>query len=49
MSFYQQYSNVDLISSLQHRFINNITTTSILRHLIDVVLAALLQRQDMME
>ena len=47
-SFYQQYSNVVLTPSLQCRFINNITT-SILRHLIDVVFAALLQRQDMVE
>ena len=47
-SFYQQYNGVVLISSLQRRFINNITTP-LGRLLIDVVFSKLLQPHGMVE
>ena len=47
-SLYHQYIDVFLTSSLQCRFINNITT-SLGRLLIDVVFTALLQHHDMVE
>ena len=47
-SFYQQYNNVVLTSSLQRRFINNITTLLGLL-LIDVVFTTLVQRHGLVE
>ena len=48
MSFYQQNNDIALKSSLQFRFINNITT--LLGHLLtDVVFTMFVQRHDMVE
>ena len=48
MSFYQQYNNVVLTSSLQRRFTNNITK-SLGRLLTDVDFPTLVQHHDMVE